>query len=162
MIGWLTLIPWRWAAALALLVALAGLGAAARHYSAEATRWQAQTESARADTKRALEFMEMAKTKANAMEGIASAARSDARRLAADAADARDTAGRVRNAAAAYARAWADAASAGGSAPAGAASDLLPELLARCAARAAELADLADRARLAGLSCERAYVEVTR
>ena len=159
---WLALIPARLWAALALLVALGGMGAAVHHYRGAAADARQQAQQAQADAAGLRESITQARQRADTMEGIASAARSDARRLAVDAAAARDTAERVRNAAHAYARAYADAASAGGSAPAGAADLVLPELLGRCAARAAELADLADRARLAGLSCERAYVEVTR
>jgi len=53
-----------------------------------------------------------------------------------------------------------DPAAADGS-PAGAAAvDLLAYMLGRVSDRAAELASIADRARIAGLTCERAYASV--
>ncbi|WP_125117736.1 DUF2514 family protein [Bordetella trematum] len=88
-------------------------------------------------------------------------ARDEAQKLAADAAadGLRADLGRLRTRANTLARAAADRdpAATHGSPPGAAGADLLAYMLGRVSRRAAELASVADRARIAGLACERAY-----
>ncbi|AZY54252.1 DUF2514 family protein [Bordetella avium] len=90
-------------------------------------------------------------------------ARNEAQKLAAaaaaDAAGARNERDRLRARANALARAAADRdpAAADGGPPGAAGADLLAYMLGRVSDRAAELAAIADRARVAGLTCERIY-----
>ena len=133
-----------------------------QHYRARAAGHellQAQTAAA-ADEAQALRASIAESTRrAAAHQEIASAAQAQADAHARAAAAARATADRVRSAAAAYAA----SAAARGAAPAGdckateAVAGVLAELLGRTADRAAELADLADRAQGAGRACEAAY-----
>ena len=97
--------------------------------------------------------------RAAAHQEIASAAEAKSIANARAAAAARAAADRVRDAAAAFAASAAarGAAPAGDCTAAGGAIDLLAELLGRTANRAAELADLADRAQAAGKACEASY-----
>jgi hypothetical protein len=82
-------------------------------------------------------------------------------RARADAAAAADAARRLR---ARLANIAADhpPAAAGASAPAGPDAAVLADVLSRCDARAGELAEAADAARIAGAACERAYGELMR
>ncbi len=77
----------------------------------------------------------------------------------ADARGAADAAGRLRQRAAQLAAACTarDPAAPSGSAPAPAAAAVLADLLGRVAAAAGELGSYADRARVAGETCERSY-----
>ncbi|WP_230586937.1 DUF2514 family protein [Bordetella hinzii] len=107
--------------------------------------------------------IEAARVEENRRTAAVERERDDAQKRAAvataDAAGARSELGRLRARADALARAAADSdpsTAAGG--PAGAdAVDLLSYMLGRVSNRAAELAGVADRARNAGLTCERAY-----
>lgn len=104
--------------------------------------------------------------RAEAVKGIADAAQQNARRLASDRDAARaaadDALRRLRDAAAVRASAGAaDPAAGAGSAPAGAADVVPADVLGRCAARVLELADYADRARIAGAACEQSYRALT-
>ncbi|WP_244159752.1 DUF2514 family protein [Cupriavidus alkaliphilus] len=62
---------------------------------------------------------------------------------------------------AAAARAAGNSGAAGGSAAAGDPLDVLTDVLSRADARAGHLAEYADRARVAGLACERSYDALT-
>ncbi|WP_278484139.1 DUF2514 family protein [Achromobacter insolitus] len=97
-----------------------------------------------------------------AMEKARDDAQKQTAAAAADAAGVRVELGRLRARANALAHAAAarDPAAADGS-PAGAdAVDLLAYMFGRVSDRPAELAGVADRARIAGLTCERAYTAV--
>lgn len=84
---------------------------------------------------------------------------------AADAADARRAAAGLRQQVAtlvaASRRPAADPGAAAGGTPTDAALDLLADVLSRADDRAGELAEEADRRRVAGLACERAYDSLT-
>lgn len=106
--------------------------------------------------------LEEGKRRTAALETARDDAQKQAIAAAADAAGARDERDRMRAHANTLARAAAgrDPAIALGS-PAGAAAvDLLAYMLGRAIDRAEGLAVIADRARIAGLTCERAYDEV--
>ncbi|WP_244235135.1 DUF2514 family protein [Achromobacter veterisilvae] len=169
---WTALMGWKGYAAVALAGGLI-LGGAA--WTAQGWRWDAKL--ARAETAWAQEHEAQAQAAMTAIE----AARDEGRRRTAAmekarddaqnqaAAAAADAAGlraehdrlRARVNALAHAAAARDPGAAEGS-PAGTdAVDLLAYMLGRVSRRAEELAGIADRARIAGLTCERAY-EVLR
>ena len=109
----------------------------------------AAVEAARVEERRRTAAVEMERDDARKKAAIA----------AADATGVRSELGRLRARADALARAAADsdpATAAGGPAGAGAV-DLLAYMLGRVSSRAAELAGVADRARIAGLVCERSF-----
>lgn len=151
-----------------VVLALLAWGGMQQHLAgkrAEQLRERERAEAqARADTIRDALVEQTRRT--TAVEGIADAARQQARRAAADRQAARaaadDALRRMRaDATLRAASGAADPAAAAGSAPAGAA-DLVPaDVLGRCAARVLDLADAADAARRAGEACERAYDALT-
>lgn len=164
------LAGWRGYAAVALAGGLI-LGGAA--WTAQEWRWDAKVarvEAARAQERDAqaqatMTAIEAARDEGRRRTAAVEKARDDAQnqaaRAAADAAGLRTERDRLRTRADALARAAAarDPAAADGS-PAGAdAVDLLAYMLGRVSRRAEELARIADRARIAGLTCERAYEE---
>ncbi|MBP6705948.1 MAG: DUF2514 family protein [Achromobacter sp.] len=105
--------------------------------------------------------VEAARTEERRLTAPVERVRDDAQKLAAatDAAGTRDEHDRLRTRANTLARAAAnqDPTLAAGN-PAGvAAVDLLANMLGRAIDRAEALASIADRARIAGLTCERAY-----
>lgn len=102
--------------------------------------------------------------RAAAHQEIADAARTQVAANTAAAAAARADAGRVRAAFAAYAASAAAnrAPSVGAGEAAEASLSLCADLLGRTANRAAVLADLADRSRIAGLACEQSYDSLSR
>jgi len=135
---------WRWAAKLA---------------RAEASRAQERDAQAQATMTAIEAAREEGKRRTAAVEKARDDATKQAEAAAGDAAGARAELGRMRARANSLARAAAvlDPAAADGS-PAGAAAvDLLAYMLGRVSNRATELAGIADRARIAGLTCERAY-----
>ncbi|WP_115678399.1 DUF2514 family protein [Cupriavidus neocaledonicus] len=92
--------------------------------------------------------------------GIANAAAKERDQALADARAAGAVAEQLRVRAAqlaAAARAAGHSAAAGGGAATGDPLDVLTDVLGRADARAGELAEYADRARVAGLACERSY-----
>ncbi|MFY1852995.1 DUF2514 family protein [Achromobacter xylosoxidans] len=98
-----------------------------------------------------------------AMEKARDDAQKQAAAAAADAVGARDERDRLRARANTLARAAVtrDPALASGSPSGAAAVDLLTYMLGRAVDRAEALAGIADRARVAGLTCERAYGEMS-
>jgi len=111
----------------------------------------------------ALTAVEAARTEERRRTAAAEKARDEAigkaRLAAADADTVRNELGRMRKYANTLARAAAnlDPAAAEGGPSGASAVDLLAHMLSRVSYRAAELAVVADRARIAGLTCERAY-----
>lgn len=101
---------------------------------------------------------------ANLME-IATNAQTELDRARADAASAADAAGRLRQRIAAITAARcpapSDTATAGSSAPADPAGDLLADVQRRLDEASTEFAGFADRARTAGAACERSYDALT-
>lgn len=167
------LIGWRGYAAAALAGALMAGGAAWVIQG-----WRGAAELAAEVAARALErdaqaqatiiAVEAARTEERRRTAAVENARDDAKKqaaaAAADAVVARDERDRLRAHANTLARAAAgrDPAVAIGS-PAGAAAvDLLAYMLGRAIDRAEALAGIADRARIAGLTCERTYDALTR
>ncbi|WP_334162820.1 DUF2514 family protein [Achromobacter insolitus] len=162
------LAGWRGYAAAALAGALAAGGAAwtaqgwrgdARLARAEAAHVQERDAQAHAT----MTAIEAARAEGRRRTAAMEKARDDAQKQAAaataDAADVRAELSRLRTRANALAHAAAsrDPAAADGS-PAGAdAVGLLAYMLSRVSGRAEALAGIADRARIAGLTCERAY-----
>jgi hypothetical protein len=94
-----------------------------------------------------------------AVEKARDEAQEEARAAAADADGVRTELGRLRRHANTLARAAVarDPAAADGGPPGASPVDLLAYMLSRVSDRAAELARVADRARIAGLTCERTY-----
>lgn len=135
--------------------------------------WRGDAALARADAARAVERDEQAQAAMAAVEAARSEGarrvaamertRDDAQKQAAsavaDAADARAEYDRMRNHANALARASVarDPSLAGGGPTGAAPVDLLAYMLGRAVDRAAALAEIADRARIAGLTCEQVY-----
>lgn len=162
------LIGWRGYAASALAGALIAGGAA---WAAQGWRYTAQLAELRAA--HAQERDAQAQATVAAVEAVRKEerqrmaalenARDDAKKHAADAAanaaGARAERDRLRARANALARAAAarDPAAADGSPTGTDAVDLLAHMLGRVSDRAAKLAGIADRARIAGLTCERIY-----
>lgn len=159
------------------LVALAVVAAAAGGWLAQGWRQEARIEVLRADHARQVAEQHAAHAAAldavrareadiaERVERIAHDAQAAAVAVAADARRA-DAAGRgLRDAVAAVAancpRVAAPAGAAASSPAAGAPGDLLAELQRRLDDAAGELAAHADRARAAGLACERAYDAVS-
>ncbi|MFY1894729.1 DUF2514 family protein [Achromobacter xylosoxidans] len=139
---------WRYTAQLADVRAA---HAQERHAQAQAT--VAAIEAVRNEERRRMAAMEKTRDDAQTLAAAA----------AADAAGARGERDRLRTRTNALARAAAtrDPSLAEGS-PAGAAAvDLLAYMLGRAIDRAEALAGIADRARIAGLTCERAYGEMS-
>ncbi|WP_424624431.1 DUF2514 family protein [Achromobacter marplatensis] len=135
---------WRYTAQLADLRA-----AHAQERDAQAQATVAAVEAVRNEERRRMAAVEIARDDAQ-KQAVAAAA---------DAAGARDERDRLRARTNALARAAAvrDPDAAGGS-PAGASAvDLLAYMLGRVSERATELAEIADRARIAGLTCERLH-----
>ncbi|CAJ48948.1 Putative phage tail assembly protein, partial [Bordetella avium 197N] len=131
----------------AVIAAQAAAFAIERDGQAQAT--VAAIEEAREEGRRRTAAMEDERDKAQRLAAAA----------AADAAGARNERDRLRSRANALARAAADRdpAAANGSPPGAAGADLLAYMLGRVSDRATELAAIADRARVAGLTCERIY-----
>lgn len=135
--------------------------------------WRGDAKVARVEAEQALEREGQAQAAVSAIEAVreeerrrtaaAEDARNDAQRIAAaaaaDAAGARaDSAGLLSRANALVVAATSrDPAVANGGPTGGDAVDLLAYMLGRVSDRAAELAGIADRARIAGLTCERMY-----
>lgn len=138
---------WRWDAKLARAEATY---AAERDAQAQAA--MTAVEAAREEGRRRTAAVEKARDEA---QGMAAAA-------AADAVGARAERDRLHTHANALARAAVarDPDAAGGSPPGAGAVDLLAYMLSRVSGRAEALAGVADRARIAGLTCERTYDEV--
>lgn len=163
----LSAVPWRAAAALALGACLFAAGwtangwrlggqiqqlraAQAEQREGQATALAAASEAARAEEQR----------RTAEQRGIANAAAKERDRALADARAAGAVAEQLRVRSlqlAAAARAAGDSSAAGGSAAAGDPLDVLTDVLGRADARAGDLAEYADRARIAGLACERSY-----
>ncbi|MEN5158976.1 DUF2514 family protein [Achromobacter spanius] len=166
LVGWL--VGWRGYAAAALAGALV-IGSAAWI----AQGWRGDAKLARTETAHAMEREAQAQASMTAIE----AAREEGRRRTAAAEDARNEAQRIAAAAVAdaagaradsagllaranalvVAAASRDPAAADGGPTGADAVDLLAYMLGRVSDRAAELAGIADRARIAGLTCERIY-----
>lgn len=171
-------LPWRIGGALTLLAAVAGYHALAVHQADAAGhrrgaaevqgRWDAErvrlhavaasaAAAARAEEQR--RFLQQA--------AIEDAYAKELQRLRADAAIADAAAGRLRQrvldliAAARRDSAGADPAPGPGGAAAADSGLVLADVLARCVARARQLAELADERGAAGVSCERQYDSLT-
>lgn len=162
---------WEGYAAAALLSAVfAGLAA----WTAQGWRYGAkisriETAHAKQDQERAdaaLAAVEAARNEERRRTAVMEKARDEAqekaRAAAADADGVRTELGRLRRHANTLARAAVarDPAAAVGSPPRASSVDLLAYMLSRVSDRAAELATIADRARIAGLTCERSYDEM--
>ncbi|SPA44820.1 DUF2514 family protein [Cupriavidus taiwanensis] len=163
----LSAVPWRAAAALALGACLFAAGwtangwrlggqieqlktAQAKQREGQATALAAASEAARAEEQR----------RTAEQRGIANAAAKERDQALADARAAGALAEQLRERAAqlaAAARAAGNSGIASGSAAAGDPLDVLTDVLSRADARAGHLAEYADRARIAGQACERAY-----
>ncbi|WP_254603872.1 DUF2514 family protein [Achromobacter dolens] len=139
---------WRYTAQLADMRA-----AHAQERDAQAQAAVAAVEAARSEERRRMAAMEKARDDAQKQAAAA----------AADAVGARDERDRLRARANTLARAAVtrDPALASGSPSGAAAVDLLAYMLGRAVDRAEALAGIADRARIAGLTCERAYGEMS-
>lgn len=162
------LAGWRGYAAAALAGALVAGAAAwtAQGWRADAKLARVEAAQARQrdeQAQAALAAVEAARTEERrrlaAMENARDDAQKQAAAAAADAAGARTERDRLRARADALARAAVrrDPTSASGGQTGGDAVDLLAYMLGRASDRAAELAEVADRARVAGLTCERIY-----
>lgn len=148
--------PWAWALVAALL--WGGFQHHRAKTAGEELR-QAQATAAQQEAQALRDNIAETERRMAAQQETTNAAHAELDKARRDAAAARDAAGRVRSAFAAYA---ASAASVGASAPgrsqaADASVALCTDLLGRTVARAAELADLADRSFIAGQACERSY-----
>ncbi|WP_454710937.1 DUF2514 family protein [Cupriavidus nantongensis] len=163
----LSAFPWRAAVALALGACLFAAGWTvngwrldgriqqmqvdqAKDREGQATALAAASEAARAEEQR----------RTAEQRGIANAAAKERDQALADARAAGAVAEQLRVRAvqlAAAARAASHSAAAGGSAAAGDPLDVLTDVLSRADARAGDLAEYADRARIAGQACERSY-----
>ncbi|MGE8691505.1 MAG: DUF2514 family protein [Achromobacter sp.] len=162
------LMGWKGYAAAALAGALIAGGAAwiVRSWWADADEAKAEAAFAKeryAQAQATVTAVEAAREEGRRRTAAVENARDDAQKqaaaAAADAAGVRGELGRLRarTNALAHTAAARDPAAADGS-PAGAdAVDLLAYMLGRVGERAQELAGIADRARIAGLTCERAY-----
>ncbi|WP_116383020.1 DUF2514 family protein [Cupriavidus taiwanensis] len=163
----LSAVSWRAAASLALGACLFAAGwaangwrlvgqieqletAQARQREGQATALAAASEAARAEEQRRTAEQ---RGIANAAAKERDQARADARAAGAVAEQLRVRVGQL----AAAARAAGNSGAAGGSAAAGDPLDVLTDVLSRADARAGDLAEYADRARIAGQACERAY-----
>lgn len=165
------LAGWRGYAAAALAggLLLGGVAWTTQGWRGEATLAMAQAGHARereGQAQATVAAIEAARTEERRRTAAVEKSRDDAREQAAaavaDAAHARAEHDGLRTRARALARAATvrDPTAADGS-PAGADSvDLLAYVLGRVSSRATELAGIADRARLAGLTCERSYDQV--
>lgn len=165
------LAGWKGYAAAALVGGLA-LGAAA--WTAQAWRYTAQLADVRAahaqdrdaQAQATVAAVEAARSEERRRMAAMEKARDDAQKqaaaAAADAVGARDERDRLRARANTLARAAVtrDPALASGSPSGAAAVDLLAYMLGRAVDRAQALAGVADRARIAGVTCERIYEEV--
>ncbi|WP_287814548.1 DUF2514 family protein [Achromobacter sp.] len=140
---------WRYTARLADMRA-----AHAQERDAQAQATVAAVEAIRNEERRRMAAVEIARDDAQKQAAAA----------AADAVDARDEHNRLRARANTLARAAVarDPALADGSPSGAAAVDLLAYMLGRVSDRAEELAGVADRARIAGLTCERAFDAIRR
>lgn len=138
---------WRYTAQLADVRA-----AHAQERDAQAQATVAAVEAVRNEERRRIAAVEIARDDAQKQAGVA----------AADAAGARDERDRMRARAEALARTAVarDPALASGSPSGAVAVDLLAYMLGRAVDRAQALAGVADRARIAGVTCERIYEEV--
>lgn len=161
------LTGWSGYAATALIGAVLAWTAQAWRYGAELADVQRQrAEDRDAQAQATVAAIEAARTEERRRTAAVEKARDDAQTLAAaaaaDAAGARGERDRLRARANALASAAAGrdpTLAAGG--PAGAAAvDLLAHMLGRAVDRAEALAGVADRARIAGLTCERSYETV--
>lgn len=165
------LVGWRGYAAAVAVGALAAGGAA---WTAQAWRYTAQLSEVRADyakeqaaqAKATVVAIEAARDEERRRIAAVEIARDDAQKqaaaAAADAARARDERDRLRARANTLARAAVaeQPALADGSPSGAAAVDLLAYMFGRAVDRAEALAGIADRARIAGLTCERTYDEI--
>lgn len=166
------LIGWRGYAAAALAGAVVAGGSAWvvqgwRGKAALAAEVAARALERYAQAQATITAVEAARTEGRRRTAAVEKTRDDAQKLAAaaaaDAAGARAERDRMRSRADSLARTAAgrDPTLAAGS-PAGAdAVDLLAYMLGRAVDRAETLAGIADRARIAGLTCERAYDSLT-
>ncbi|MBB3012022.1 DUF2514 family protein [Cupriavidus alkaliphilus] len=167
----LSAVTWRAAAALALGTCLFAAGWTAngwrlggqiqqlRATQAEQREGQANALAATSEAARAEEQRRTAEQR-----GIANAAAKERDQALADARAAVAIAEQLRVRAvrlAAAACAASHSAAAGGSAAAGDPLDVLTDVLSRADARAGDLAEYADRARIAGQACERAFDSLT-
>lgn len=158
------LAGWRGYAAAAIAGAAVAWTVQGWRYGAEIAELQRQqAEENDAQAQATVAAVEAARTEERRRTAAVEKARDDAQTLAAaaaaDAAGARSERDRMRARANTLARAAAgrDPTLADGS-PAGAAAvDLLAYMLGRAVDRAEALAGVADRARIAGLTCERSY-----
>lgn len=166
---------WKGYAATALLAAVAAGAFAWRIQAGRADRAQARmavqlalaesryAQEREAQTQAVLSAVEAARQESGrrlaAMEKEREHARKQAAAAAADAAGLRADLERMRARADALVAAASgpDSSLAGTGAPRDASADMLAYLLGRVVDRAAALAGIADRARIAGLSCERSY-----
>lgn len=122
----------------------------AKEREGQATALAAASETARAEEQR----------RTAEQRGIANAAAKERDQAQADARIAGAVAEQLRERVAqlaSVARTACDPATSGGGSAAGDPLDVLTDVLGRADARAGELAEFADRARIAGRACERAY-----
>nr|WP_314359024.1 DUF2514 family protein [uncultured Achromobacter sp.] len=165
---WAAVAGWKGYATAALASALVVGGAAwtVRGWKADAAEWKMASEHAQerdAQARAALVAVEEVRKEERRQTAAVEKARDDAQEQAAAA--AADAAGvrserdrlRARVSSLAHAAAGRDPAAAERSPAGGDAVDLLAHMFGRLSDRAAELAGIADRARIAGLMCERAY-----
>jgi hypothetical protein len=162
------LVGWRGYAAAAVAGAVLTGGAA---WTAQGWRGDAKLADAEAAHNREREgqaqatmaAIEAARTEGRRRAAALEKARDDATKQAAAAAADADRLRAERDGLHAYANALAraavtrDPAAADGSPSGASGADLLAYMLGRVSARATELAEIADRSRIAGLTCERAY-----
>lgn len=158
------LAGWRGYAAVAIVGAVVAWTAQGWRYGAEIAELQRQqAEENDAQAQATVAAVEAARTEERRRTAAMEKARDDAQTLAAaaaaDAAGVRDERDRLRARANTLARSAVarDATLASGGPSGAAAIDLLAYMLGRAIDRAAALARIADRARVAGLTCERAY-----
>lgn len=158
------LIGWRGYAAAALVGgALVWLVQGWRYDADIADMLRQHAEERDAQAQATVSAVEAARTEERRRTAAVENARDDAQKLAADAAadaaGARAERDRMRSRADSLARTAAgrDPTIAAGSPAGSAAVDLLAYMLGRSIERAEALAAVADRARIAGLTCERAY-----
>jgi hypothetical protein len=125
-----------------------------QYIEGQTTATLAAVEAARTEERRRTAAVEKARDEANEKARLATA----------DAGNARVELGRLRDYANSLARAATnrDPTAADGSPTGGNAVDLLAYMLGRVSDRAAELAIVADRARITGLTCEAAYDGLTK
>jgi hypothetical protein len=156
---------------LAVLVVAAGLFIAGHHGGVKAgsaavqQRWDAERAArATADASKAAAELDKYRRRVESSQEIAHEAETAASAARADAAAAGAAADRLRRHAAGLAARCdgrADPAATAGSAPAAGPGLVLADLLARSDDTSGELAAAYDRARIAGLACERAYDSLT-